>query len=154
VYGPGVKANILRLFHLVRRGIPLPFGGIRNQRSLIYVGNVAAAIAGALQQHDMRGVYFASDGEDLSTPGLIERIGIALGKRAVIVPAPLGLLRLIGLVGDRLPASPITSNAVARLCGSLTVDSRKLVTALGMPMPFSVTAGLQKTADWYRRAVT
>jgi nucleoside-diphosphate-sugar epimerase len=150
VYGAGVKANILRLCHLVRRGTPLPLGGIRNQRSLIYVGNVAAAIAGSLQHRDMRGLYFASDGEDVSTPGLAERIGKALGKPAIILPAPIKLLRLMGTVGDRLPGFPITSAAVARLCGSLAVDSTKLVTALGGPLPFSMDAGLQRTADWYR----
>lgn len=34
VYGPGVKANMLRLFALVGRGIPLPFGRVNNRRSL------------------------------------------------------------------------------------------------------------------------
>jgi nucleoside-diphosphate-sugar epimerase len=150
VYGAGVKANILRLFHLVRRGMPLPLGGIRNQRSMIYVGNVAAAIAGGLQQRQMRGVFFASDGEDVSTSDLIERIGKALGKRAILLPAPRTLLRLTGALGDHLPMFPITSAAVARLYGSLAIDSTKLVTALGAPMPFSVDAGLQRTAEWYR----
>ena len=32
VYGPGVKANFLRLLKAVDRGIPLPFGNVTNRR--------------------------------------------------------------------------------------------------------------------------
>ena len=44
VYGPGVKGNMLRLFALVDRGVPLPFGSVANRRSLLYVGNLVAAV--------------------------------------------------------------------------------------------------------------
>ncbi|MBU3980939.1 MAG: NAD-dependent epimerase/dehydratase family protein [Proteobacteria bacterium] len=40
VYGPGVRANFLRLLKMVKLGIPLPLASIKNRRSLIYVGNL------------------------------------------------------------------------------------------------------------------
>lgn len=44
VYGPGVKANFLRLMQLVQKGWPLPLGAIHNRRSLLYLGNFVDAI--------------------------------------------------------------------------------------------------------------
>jgi UDP-glucose 4-epimerase len=44
VYGPGVKANFLRLMQIIQRGWPLPLGAIRNRRSLLYLGNFVDAI--------------------------------------------------------------------------------------------------------------
>ena len=44
MYGPGVKANFLRLLQTVKRGWPLPLGAIRNQRSLLFLGNFVDAI--------------------------------------------------------------------------------------------------------------
>src|SRR3569832_58244 len=44
VYGPGVKANFLRLMKTIQRGWPLPLGAIRNRRSLLYLGNFIDAI--------------------------------------------------------------------------------------------------------------
>ena len=35
VYGPGVKANFLRLLKLVHKGIPLPLGLVHNRRSMV-----------------------------------------------------------------------------------------------------------------------
>jgi len=35
VYGPGVKANFLSMMKWLNKGVPLPFGAIRNGRSLV-----------------------------------------------------------------------------------------------------------------------
>lgn len=40
VYGERVRANFLRLIRLVDSGLPLPFAGIRNRRSLIGLTNL------------------------------------------------------------------------------------------------------------------
>jgi len=39
VYGPEVKANFLNLMKVTSRGIPLPFLGLKNKRSFIFIGN-------------------------------------------------------------------------------------------------------------------
>lgn len=44
VYGPGVRANFLRLMSLVDRGMPLPLGAVWNKRSLVGLGNLVAMI--------------------------------------------------------------------------------------------------------------
>lgn len=40
VYGPQAKGNFARLVGLVRKGIPLPLGAVRNQRSMVALDNL------------------------------------------------------------------------------------------------------------------
>jgi nucleoside-diphosphate-sugar epimerase len=142
VYGPGVKGNMLRLFALVDRGLPLPFGAVDNCRSLLYVGNLVAAV-GAVLEHRPGGseTYFVTDGRDLSLPSLLRLIAAALGRPARLLPVPRGLLRLL------LPGT-----AAERLIGSLTVDGTKLSRMTGYRPPHSVEEGLRQTARWYLRS--
>jgi nucleoside-diphosphate-sugar epimerase len=154
VYGPGQRANMLRLFQLVERGVPLPLGGIDNRRSLAFVGNVAAAIDIALSTPRAHtGTYFVSDGEDLATPELVRRIAGALGRSVRLVPAPRRLLRVCARIGDaldRVAPVPLTTAALDRLCSSLVVDSRPLWRLRGGSPPFTVDAGLAATAAWFQ----
>src|SRR5207344_502424 len=63
VYGPGVKANFLRLLRWVDSGLPLPFASVRNRRSLIYVGNLVDVIARCAEHAGARGPLLVSDDE-------------------------------------------------------------------------------------------
>ncbi len=145
VYGPGVRANFERLLRAVARGLPLPLGAIRNQRSLVYVENLADALVQLALQGDASPArtYLISDGEDVSTPELIRRLATALGVRPRLVPVPPELLRL-GLVALR------KRDGVPRLLGSLCVDSRRLRRELGWTPPFSLQQGLARTVEWLR----
>jgi nucleoside-diphosphate-sugar epimerase len=142
VYGPGVGANFLRLMDAVARGRPLPLGAVGNRRSLVHVGNLAAAIAFCLEHADARGAFLVSDGTDLSTKALVERIAHALGRPARLVPVPPALMRVAGtLLGRRAE--------VDRLLGDLAVAPVRLA-ALGFRPPFTVEQGLAETAAWFR----
>jgi len=155
VYGAGVKGNMLRLIRLVDSGVPLPLGALRNRRSLVFAGNAAWAVAEALTSAGVAGrTFFISDGEDLSGAELVRRIARALGRSARLVPFPSELLSAAGRVGDllaRLGPFPLTSAAVRRLTGSLTVDASGFARFAGA-MPFSVDQGLAETAAWFRGA--
>jgi UDP-glucose 4-epimerase len=87
-------------------------------------------------------VWLVSDGEDLSTPQLIRRIGSAMRRDVRLVPVPSGLLRLGGLLTGRRAE-------VARLCGSLTVDITATRELLGWSPPLSVNQSLERTVTWY-----
>jgi nucleoside-diphosphate-sugar epimerase len=154
VYGPGVRANFLRLLQLIDRGVPLPFGLVRNRRSALYAGNAAAAVVAALESPAAaRGTFLVSDGDDVSTPELVRRIARALGRPARLLPVPPALFAAGGRVGDllaRLVPFPLTSAAVHRLLGSLAVDSSRLARLTGFAPPFTVEQGLAATAAWYR----
>jgi len=144
IYGPGVKANFLRLISAVARGIPLPFGLVHNQRSLLFVGNlVDALVACATHPRAANKTYLLSDGDDVSTSRLVKELAYALNCPARLLPVPPQLIRLAGELSGK-------QQAVKRLLGSLIVDSRPIRRELGWQAPFSLQAGLQATALWYR----
>ena len=145
VYGPGIKANMARLFRVVRNGIPLPFARIHNARSLLYVGNLVDAVRVSLDHPSAAGqVFLVSDSEDVSTPALIRRMARALGRPARLIPIPPSLMRWAGdLIGR--------SEEVDRLFGSLVVDSGKIRRVLNWKPPYTLNQGIKETADWYRQ---
>jgi nucleoside-diphosphate-sugar epimerase len=154
VYGPGVRANFLRLMRMVDRGVPLPLGGVRNRRSMAYVGNVAAAVDRVLQAGPAAaGIFYVSDQDDVSTPDLVKEIARALGRRARLVPVPTVAFRAAGRIGDALSTVipfPLTTAAVDRLLGSLAVDSSRLSRLTGFTPPHTLRDGVERTASWYR----
>ncbi|MDP2323544.1 MAG: NAD-dependent epimerase/dehydratase family protein [Gammaproteobacteria bacterium] len=144
MYGPGVKGNFLALVRAVSSGWPLPRASIRNARSLLYVGNLADAVALCLRgSRPGRQTYLLSDGEDVSTPDLVRRLAVALDRPARLLPVPAGLLRL----GLRLTGR---GSAYDRLAGSLQVDSSAITRELGWRPPHTLDAGLRETVAWYR----
>ena len=143
VYGPGVKGNLLRLMDVVARGTPLPLASIENRRSLVYVGNLVDAIIKAIDAPGAAGrTYFVSDGEDVSTPDLVRALAKALGVRPRLLPCPTTLLKFgAAFAGKRAE--------LARLTGSLQVDSTALRRELDWRPRFTLAQGLVETARWY-----
>ena len=142
VYGLGVKGNFLRLLQAVKHGIPLPFSLVKNRRSLIYLDNLTDAIATCLTHPAAAGkTYLMSDGEDVSTAELISRIAQALGKPSRLWPCPLGLIELAGRMAGK-------SDEIARLLGSLCIDSSKIRSELDWTPPYTLEQGLAETARW------
>ncbi len=145
MYGPWVKGNFLNLLRAVDRGIPLPIGSIVNRRSLLYVGNLVDAIVRCIDDPRANGhTYLLSDGEDLSTPALVQHIADALGRRANIVKCPTSLLRLLGRLSMK-------SRTMDRLTESLQVDISRIKRDLEWKPPVSIGTGLSQTAEWFAR---
>lgn len=145
VYGPGVKANFLSLLRLCDSAVPLPFGAIsENRRSLIYVENLADAIATAVDHPDAGGqIFLVSDGPAVSTASLVAAIRVAFGRPNGLIMVPPGLLRfLLSLIGK--------SAAAARLTGSLAIDDGLIQQKLDWTPPATFKEGLAATAGWYR----
>jgi nucleoside-diphosphate-sugar epimerase len=143
VYGAGVRANFRSLLHAVARGFPLPFGRVRNARSLIYAGNLVDALLVCTTAPQAAGeTFLVSDGAPQSTPELIRAIARALHRPARLLPIPPALLTAAArLVGRR--------ELAARLVGSFVVDSSRIANQLGWRPPVSVPDALDATADWY-----
>lgn len=145
VYGPGVKANFRRLLRWADSRMPLPFGAIANRRSLVSVWNLSDLLATLVNHPDACGqTWMVSDGEDLSTPELVLRLAAALGRRPRLFRFPVVALRAAGVLTGR-------SAEIARLCGSLLVDSSPVHVELGWRAPIAVDEALRRTAEWYRR---
>lgn len=143
VYGPGVQANFLQLIRRVAQGWPLPLGGIQNRRSLVSVWNLCDLIRHALTRpNSPEGIFLVSDGEDLSTPELVERLARALGRSPRLMRFPERGMRLLARLLGR-------EEQLARLVGSLAVDIAETREILGWSPPLSVNEGLARTAGWY-----
>ena len=144
VYGPGVKGNFISLVSAIDKGLPLPLKGANNTRSLVYVGNLVDALITCATHPAATGqTYLVSDGEDISTALLAEKIASALGRSNRSFYLPPALLRAAASLVGR-------SEQIDRLFGSLRVSNEKICGELSWSPPYTLNQGLRATADWYR----
>jgi nucleoside-diphosphate-sugar epimerase len=145
VYGPGVRANFLSLLRLVDRGIPLPLAGVRNERSLVFVGNLADLLVRSVREPAAAGrTLLVADGSPVSTAELLREVASTLDRSPRLVNVPLPLLQVAGKIAGM-------EGALDRLLGSLAVDDGETRATLGWSPPFQMRAGLEETVNWYRR---
>lgn len=143
VYGPGVKANFLNMMRWLDKGIPLPFGAIHNSRSLVALENLIDLIVTCVVHPKASNqIFLVSDGEDLSTTQLLQRMAGALNKPARLLPVPSSMLSTVANVLGKRSLSQ-------RLCGSLQVDISKTRTLLDWTPPVSVGEALNVVAKFY-----
>jgi len=148
VYGPGVKANFLRLIRSIDRGMPLPLAAVQNSRSFVYVGNLVDMLIRCVDYPAARGeTFLVSDGEDVSTPKLIRNIAYCLGREAHLVHVPQRLLQFTGGLGG-------AAAAINRLVDSLVIDDRHVRDALSWSPPYTMMRGLEETIEWYHQKVS
>lgn len=143
VYGPGVRANFLRLLALAHSGLPLPLGSIANARSMVSVWNLCDLICALLlHERPTTGVFLAADGEDVSTAELLRRLAHMMHRPARIFSMPILALRTLAAISGR-------SSELSRLCNSLTVDVSDTRRRLAWSPPVTLSAGLERTVQWY-----
>ncbi len=143
VYGPGVKGNFLRLMQAVDKKRPLPFGAVKNRRSLIYVGNLSEAICACLEHPGAAGnTFLVSDDDDVSTPELVRQIAAHLGRQPFLFPVPTQWLLWAGSFFER-------RDAVDRLLNCFYLDTSSIRTVVGWRPPYTRQQGLRATVLWY-----
>jgi UDP-glucose 4-epimerase len=118
-------------------------GNIHNQCSLVALPNLIDLITTCIDHPAAANqTFLVSDGEDLSTTELLQRLSHALGKPARLLPIPQSWLETaLTLLGKRAIAQ--------RLCGNLQVDIRKTRDLLDWTPPVSVDEALRQTAQAY-----
>ena len=143
VYGSGVRANFLSMIKWINKGVPLPLGAVHNQRSLVALDNLVSFIIHCVKHPKAANeVFLISDGEDVSTTELLQKVAKAFGKNTLLLPVPVVLMTFVAqLLGKRDMAS--------RLFGSLQVDSSKACDLLGWKPVITMDEQLKKTAVAY-----
>ncbi len=139
IYGPGVKGNFLRLMEEVEKGTPLPLAGVKNARSLLFTGNLTAAVGKMLEAENLAGgIYHVADDEKPSTPELIEAIASVMGVKPRLFYSPTGLLeKVAGFSGK--------GEMVKKLTRSLVVSHEKIKKELEFKPPYTLRRGLEIT---------
>lgn len=93
LYGSGVKGNLASLFKLARMGVPLPFGALHAQRSLMSVETLATLVMRLVQDRAVQGTYLTAEPGALSIGDMIATLRLAWGQSTRLVPIPAILLR-------------------------------------------------------------
>lgn len=148
VYGPGVKANFASMMKWVNKGIPLPLGGIKeNKRSLVSLNNLVDLIITCIEHPNAANqTFLVSDDNDLSTTQLLINMATALDVSNRLLPIPGSWFTL----ATRLIGKTSISR---RLCSSLQVDISKTKELLNWQPPYSDTECMKKTADAFHESL-
>lgn len=157
VYGPR-DAAFAMLFRLVEKGIvPLP-GGSRQVLSLVHATDLAEGTVRA-REHGRPGArYYLAGGPPVTTAQLVDSIARGLGRKALRVDVPSGMLKAAVSVAE---AWARTTGRPARLTRerlgdwleqNWTVDDSRARAELGYAPRVSLEAGIAETARWYRSA--
>jgi UDP-glucose 4-epimerase len=97
IVGPHCPGNIPLLLKLIRCGLPLPFGSIRNARSFVDIEDVAALTTLMLQEN-APSLVLAAHPEPISTPDLIRALARGLSRPARLLPVPTACLGVVARV--------------------------------------------------------
>ena len=112
LFGPGAKGNLQRLMKMVEREVPMPFGAIHNQRSLLSLPNLTSFFDTCLQHQDPTGVWMVEEASPFSTTQMITMMAQGMGKRSRLIPVPVFLLKTLGALTEsklKYSASPARS---------------------------------------------
>lgn len=143
VYAGNAPGNFNRLLKLVSLGVPLPLGCVRNQRSMISLANLVSFITlAAAHPKAANEIFLVADGEPLSLPEILKLLSEGMQTRSWLIPVPVFLLRLAGLMLGR-------SAMISQLCGSLVVDNSKSRNMLGWVPVESPQQGLIRAGRLY-----
>ncbi|MGE0088137.1 MAG: NAD-dependent epimerase/dehydratase family protein [Bacteroidales bacterium] len=141
VYGMGVKANMFNLIKLVDKFPILPFGGVNNNRSLIYIRNLNHLICLIISKKTS-GVFLPKDYEDLSIAELCLYIADGLNKKLKIIQIPRFVFIMI---------KQFKPSLFYKLFGSFSIDNRQTINALDYNPPFTTKDGIQEMTNWFKQ---
>jgi len=132
VYGKNAPGNMRSLLNLISKVPLLPFGGIDNKRSMVYIGNLCHLVDVVIEQ-EKEGIFLASDDEPLSTSRLIEFIAKSLDKKIYLIKIPFfeTLLKLV------------KPSFHKRLYGSLEIDNTLTKEKLNLKNPYTTEDGIR-----------
>ncbi len=138
VYGQGVKGNFASLIKLASLPVPLPFGTVKNRRSLVSIDNLVDLICACSDHPNAKNqIFLVSDDHDMSTPELCRLLAKSGGYKSRIFHCPVALLWLtLNVIGKK--------SIYQRLFGSMAVDIELTKSKLNWKPPYKVKDSLTK----------
>ncbi|HTD69956.1 MAG TPA: NAD-dependent epimerase/dehydratase family protein [Gemmatimonadales bacterium] len=157
VYGEWDR-EVFKVFKLARAGLAPVFGDGSQELSVIYAGDLAAAlVAAATAPATARRVYYAAHPDVTTSRELVRAIGRAVGRQPRIVPLPRPLARAllwtIGSIAHLAGRATLLSGdkAAEFLAPAWTCRADALARDAGWRAETDLETGLRRTAAWYRK---
>jgi nucleoside-diphosphate-sugar epimerase len=143
VYGPNVKGNFKSLLSLLEKKIPLPFAGIKNSRSFVFVENLVDLIVVCISHESAANkAFLVSDGQSLSTSELLLKLSVELKTNNKFFKFPRSGFKLISSIFGK-------SNIYSRLFKNLEINAESTFRELDWTPPYTVDYGLAKMAQHF-----
>lgn len=156
VYGPR-DTEVLKVFRIARTGIAPVFGDGTQELSAVHAADLAEAlVAAGTAPATVGGTYYAAHPEVFTSAAFVRAVARAIGRRARVIPLPLGLAR----------AALSVTELAARAAGRATIltadkaheffqaawtgDPGPLARDAGWVAERNLERGLAETAAWYR----
>jgi len=133
VYGANAPGNFGLLLSWIKKGRPLPFGGIvKNRRSFISIGNLVDFLSKAIEHPRAKNeTFLVSDGATISTRELLLKLVANMNSISKIYSINQSLITLIAKFFRK-------SDFSNKLVDSLEIDISKAKNVLGWSPPLSM----------------
>jgi len=143
ICGENAPGNVRRLLKLVASGLPLPFKGIKNKRSMVSLENVVNFIATCLSDPRSKNQLFVlADKDKPSTEGIVRSFADGMSKSPRVFWFPVSILKFLLVLTGR-------KNIYEQLFGSLDIDASYASELLGWHQPVTLSETMKKTAKYY-----
>ncbi len=156
IYGPREK-DIFIVTKTLYNGLDPYIGKFDQKLSFVYAKDMAALAVSALTNVNADGTYNISDGREYSRYEFADIVKELSGKKAFRFHLPLGLVRAVLKVTDRInqsmkKASPVSVEKLSELTAANWVcDISKAKTELGYNPQYDLQKGLEESLQWYRQ---
>lgn len=145
ICGENAPGNIRRLLKLVHSGLPLPFKGVKNKRSMVSLENVVSFIIACIENPQAKDeLFLLADNDKPTTEGIISAFAEGMNKPARAIWFPSSLLK-IGLTAIG------KASLYEQLFGSLDIDATKASQRLQWQAPVTLQQTMKKTAAFYAK---
>jgi NADH dehydrogenase len=156
----GAEDEFFNRFAAMARIVPLipAIGGGRTRFQPVYVGDVAEAVANAVEGRAALGqIYELGGPEVLSFAEIVERIGKYTGRNVKPFPIPFVIAKAMAVLTSPLPGAlrPFTYDQIKMLQGNSVVSDeahseRRDLSALGIDTATSIDAVVPSYLEHYR----
>ncbi len=145
VYAAHAPGNFRRLLQIVDRGLPLPFSGLANQRSIVALENLVDLIRCCIVHPAAANeLFLVAEDVAVSTADIVRYLGEGLGTRTRLFAFPRPLIALaFRALGQ--------GGIYTQLFESLAIDASKAQHVLGWQPVIGTAAGLVQAGRSYKR---
>lgn len=150
VYGRGGSGNLERMARGIRAGWFPPLPETHNQRSLVHVDDVVAAMRLVSAKQEAGGkTYIVANRRTYSSSEIYNAICFAMDIQPSVWRVPTNVLRAGGIIGDWFGAllnrsMPLNSEVVERLVGSACYLPTRIEHELGWQAKMSLINGVRE----------